>query len=243
MTVTRAALLGLLHLLLPAPCLGCGAVPAEARAWLGLCTRCRGLLRRPQAGCGRCGRPLAVAAEVCGRCLTRPPAFDRLVAAWRYEPPLEAVIRGLKFGRLDYLGRHLARGLAPLVAAQAEPLDGVVPVPLHWRRRLLRGYDQAVCIAAPLGRRLGAPLCRALRRPRATAPQASLSRAGRLANPHLAFRVRMGTRLAGKSLLLVDDVATTGATLGAAAAALKAAGAHRVVAVAAALTPEEPRSG
>lgn len=172
----------------------------------------------------------------CGRCRARPPAFARLLAGWSYEPPFDAVVRRLKFGRLDYLGGHLGRALAAELAGELVLGGGelVVPLPLHWRRRLARGFDQARAIAGPLAAALGLPLVPALRRRRATPPQSGLGRAERLANPQGAFAVRRPASVRGRDLLLVDDVATTGATLDAAARALRQAGAARVVAVVAA---------
>jgi ComF family protein len=232
-----------LHLLLPAPCLGCGA-PLPARVPpLPLCVPCRGALAPPRLpACAVCAAPLAAAAPpagfACGRCRTDPPAFDRLLAAWRYAPPLDAVIRALKFGRRGDLGAGLATGMAERLGGELERLAGgppevVVPVPLHWRRRLGRGYNQAERIARPLARRLGLPCTTALARRRATAPQTALGGAARRANPRGAFAplgafAASGPRLRGRRVLLVDDVATTGATLGRAASVLRQAGAPAV---------------
>jgi ComF family protein len=235
-----------LHLLLPAPCLGCGE-PLPARVPpLALCVPCRGALAPPRRpACAVCAAALEAAAPpagfACGRCRARPPAFDRLLAAWRYAPPLDAVIRALKFGRRGDLGAGLAAEMAERLGGELERLAGgppelVVPVPLHWRRRLGRGYNQAERIARPLARRLGLPFAAALARRRATAPQTALGGAARRANPRGAFAAA-AARVAGRRVLLVDDVATTGATLDAAAACLRAAGAAAVVAAAAALRP------
>ena len=267
------ALGGALGLVLPAACLGCGARLPEGLGDgpppLGLCLACRGRLARPAPGCAVCGEPIPAAvlaakeavggpgAEtmVCGGCRRRPPPFAALRAAWSYQGPLAAVVRGLKFRRLEYLGAHLARELAELVGGAGGPAAGwdlVVPVPLHWRRRWLRGYNQAERIARPLARLLGAPCAELLRRRRATRPQTGLARAARLSNPQGAFVLRRGRwplgaaraadrvwgRLAEGRVLLVDDVVTTGATLRAAAEVLRRSGAREVVAVAAARTPE-----
>jgi ComF family protein len=235
----------LLHALLPALCLGCDAPLPASRSRtgsaLGLCILCRARLRPlPAAGCAVCGRPLPAAGLPpdwrCGACRQEPPACDRLLALWSYEEPLAAVIQALKFRRLDYLGRHLgealAAGLGAEIAALADGGDGlVVPVPLHWRRRLQRGYDQAERIARPLAARLGLPLVPALRRTRATPPQSLLGKAARVANLRRAFRVPEPGRLRGLHVVLVDDVATTGATLEAAATVLKQAGAAAVTGV------------
>lgn len=239
----------LLHALLPAPCLGCGTPLPAARSsreiTLGLCRACRGRLRRvPPGGCAVCGLPLPGAdlppGWRCGACREDRPAFDRLFALWSYEEPFAAVIQAFKFRRLDYLGRHLGEALAERfageIAARGEPLDLVVPVPLHWRRRLGRGYNQAERIAGPLAARLGLPVALALRRIRSTPPQSLLGKAARSHNLRRAFRVPRSAQVRGLRLLLVDDVATSGATLDAAAAVLKKAGAREVVAVAAGRT-------
>lgn len=264
----RRLLGALQRLILPACCLSC-ARPLDAGAHpLGLCLACRGRLRGPAPGCAVCGTPIPAARMrelaggfACGRCRTQPPAFERLVVAWSYAGPLEAVIGGLKYRRLDYLGAHLARGLAarlttsgaetPAVPGEAREdgsgngpaeWDLVVPVPLHWWRRRVRGYNQAERIARPLAAEIGAPFRDLLRRSRSTRPQARLSRAERLRNPAGAFALRRGWRatrwVTGRRVLLVDDVVTTGATLSAAATVLKDAGAASVTAAAAARTPE-----
>lgn len=235
----------LVHALLPAPCLGCGRPLPAAGAPLGLCAACRAaLVPLPHEACAICSRPLpahALPANYrCGACRRSPPAFDRLLALWSYRPPLDAVVRGLKFGRLDYLGRHLATVLAQELGDRLAGFDRVVPVPLHWRRRLARGYNQAERIARPLAGRLGLPCVPALSRRRATPPQSLLGREDRLANLRRAFRVPHPERVRGLHLLLIDDVATTGATLDAAAAALKQAGATSVTALVAGRTPLEP---
>jgi ComF family protein len=235
----------LVHALLPAPCLSCGRPLPAAGAPLGLCDACRAALAPiSRECCAVCLRPLdahAVPADYrCGSCRQSPPSYDRLIALWSYRPPLDAVVRGLKFGRLDYLGRHLAAAMAAALGSRLAECDGIVPVPLHWRRRLARGYNQAERIARPLARQLGLPCVPALTRRRATPPQSLLGREERLANLRMAFRVPAPRRVRGLHILLVDDVATTGATLEAAAAALKKAGAVAVTALVAGRTPLEP---
>ncbi|MEP7011156.1 MAG: phosphoribosyltransferase family protein [Acidobacteriota bacterium] len=205
--------------LFPVACLGCGRQLA-GRESLHLCLGCRARLR-----------PALPIDPLVG------PAALRILSLWRYEPPLDAVILALKFRRLDYLGRHLALELASAFGGELAAADLVVPVPLHWTRRVARGFDQAERIAAPLAVRLGLPSARVLRRRRATAAQARLGRADRLANLAGAFRVDRASAVAGRRVLLVDDVTTTGATLEAAAYALRAAGAEEVFALTAARTP------
>jgi len=107
----------------------------------------------------------------------------------------------------------------------------VVPVPLHWWRELQRGYNQSEALAGGLARHLGLPVRKPLRRALATHRLAAMGSTERREVMRSAFRVRHYARLSGRTVLLVDDVLTTGATCGAAARALKQAGAARVVAI------------
>ncbi|HMB52382.1 MAG TPA: ComF family protein, partial [Thermoanaerobaculia bacterium] len=246
MNVTSRPLATLAHLLLPLPCLGCSAPLPRAATPLHLCLPCRGRLPRHRPGCPRCGTPFPDGrrgAEPCADCRRRAPAFHRFLAPWAFAPPLTHVLHQLKFRRRGDLGARIAAPLADWMAHFAPPLEPraevVCAVPLHPWRRWRRGYNQAERIARPLAVQLGLPYAAALRRRRATPPQTALSRERRRGNVDGAFAAtrRGGAGVAGRRVLLVDDVATTGATLDAAARALRAAGARRVVALAAARTP------
>lgn len=230
----------LLHALLPALCLDCGQPLPATGTTLGLCQACRGRLRPvTDRICAVCARSLdgnLPEGWCCAACRHHPPAFDRLLALWSYEAPLDAVVQALKFRRLDYLGRHLGEALAARWEEELAGVDVVVPVPLHWARRIARGYNQAERIASALARRLDRPLVAALGRGRATPPQTSLGRDERLVNLRKAFRVRRAVAIRKRHVLLVDDVATTGATIAAAAAVLKQEGAAEITAIVAGRT-------
>jgi len=237
----------LLTWVFPVFCLGCQRT-LDRPPPLGLCIFCRGRLKG-LAGprCPTCGAAIDTAGQAAGRrcepCRERPPAFERLFSAWSYEAPLDAVVRGLKFRRLDYLGPPLGQAVAERLGPALEGFDLVTPVPLHWRRQWRRGFNQAERIASGVARQRRSPLRRLLRRHRATAAQSGLPRPQRLLNPRHSFRRRRGCRVDGRSILLIDDVATTGATLDAAARCLREGGAKRVSAVTVGRTPTAAATG
>ncbi|VWB31873.1 ComF family protein [Burkholderia lata] len=179
--------------------------------------------RSARAGAGR------AAAYRCDACRAALPPFDATLALADYRAPLDGLARGLKFHRQLALGTEFAARLARLIddTPGAGGFDLVAPVPLSHRRLVARGYNQAWAIARPLARRLGVPADAALlARVADTAPQSRLDRHARRDNVMAAFAVAGG--VAGRHVALVDDVMTSGATLAAAAHALKAAGAARV---------------
>lgn len=231
MSITRDVGLQILAFLFPPVCLACGR--AEGNRSLRLCL------------CSRCHRKLEIFEGVA--IWSRPgraKALTGVLSHWSYEPPFEAVIHGLKFGRLEFLGIDLADSLHQMVREAKVEIDMVVPIPLHWHRRLARGYNQAEAIAGPLAQRLSLPVLKVLRRRRSTRPQARLERSAREANLRLAFAPIHAQRatIEGRRLLLVDDVITTGATLEAAALCLKSCGARSVLGLTAGRTPSRRSS-
>jgi ComF family protein len=187
--------------------------------------------------CAACDAPVALLAAFCGPCAATveraPPWRDRRVplAALLYEGAAAQAIVHMKYGGRPDLARPLAdilwRALEPHAAAFAACV--VVPVPLHAVRLAERGFNQSALIARGVAKRLGAPLhALALARVRDTPRQAVLERAARLTNVAGAFAVAKPAAMAGRHVLLVDDVCTTGATLDAARTALLDAGARRV---------------
>ena len=210
-----------------AQCAACGGPEAP------LCADCIATLEALGPACPRCAEPTGEHAVVCRRCVRTPLPLDASVAPWRFGGALASSIRRLKFTGASHIARTLAPLWAPVLAAAVAETDGVVvPIPLHWRRRFRRGYDHAwlLAIHACAAAGLAGPLP-ALRRVRATPAQSTLSAARRAANGRGAFAVRRPAQLAGRSVILVDDVVTTGATLAAAAAALRDAGAGRITAI------------
>jgi ComF family protein len=236
--LAREILAALLHLIFPTPCEACGA-PLDAARVSAFCGACwRALERMPAEGCARCGWPFpgsggaaGAAAPLCQRCRETEDSFEvaRALLRYRDEGIARAAILAAKHGGRTGLLRRLAALLAEEAPARLplEDWDGLVPVPLHWSRRLRRGYNQADALARGVARRHRLPLVRGLRRVRATPPQQG-DPAARRRNVQDAFAVCAVGRVAGRRLLLVDDVFTTGATLNACARALREAGAAAV---------------
>jgi len=179
--------------------------------------------------CFRCGLALPAPTAACGRCTRRMPAFDSSWPAFAYEGTLERLVHRFKFQRDLAAGRVLA-GLSArrLAAVGATRPQALVPVPLHWRRHLWRGFNQSRMLADDLSRLLDAiPVAPLLVRQRATPAQSGLPAASRGTNVRGAFCARRpGCRLG--HVALIDDVMTTGTTLDACARALKKAGIGRV---------------
>lgn len=207
--------------LLPQDCFLCAAPGGDSL----LCPACIGGLPYLSAErCPLCALPTPGAA-ICGACLKQPPHFDATQAVFRYEAPVDSLIQALKYGHrlasADFLGKALAR------AATAPRPDLILPVPLSRARLAQRGFNQAVEIARALSRALGVALeTRHVLRRHDTAPQASLPWKERAKNIRHAFECEID--LSGKTVLVVDDVMTTGATLDELARTLKARGAARV---------------
>lgn len=203
-----------------------------------LCPACRAdLPRLPPSRCPQCALPTPL-GERCGRCLREAPHFDRTLAAYAYDFPLDRLVQSFKYGHRLALGDWLGRQLADL--ARDLPADLIVPMPLHPHRLRKRGFNQALELSRPLHALRGIPLApRLCRRTRDTPAQAALPWRARVANVRGAFHCTAD--LSGKHLLLVDDVMTTGASLDECARTLKLHGAASVtlLVVARALPPGE----
>ncbi len=172
-------------------------------------------------------------AHLCGECLTEPPPFSRHRSAGVYDGVLRGLILVFKYGRVQALGGLLADFMCRAPALESddifEGVDYVVPVPLHRRRRRRRGFNQALVLGRELAKRKELPvLARGLVRVKDAPPQASLDARERGRNIRGAFRPAKGRRLKGKTVLLVDDVYTTGATVRECSLALLKAGAAEV---------------
>jgi ComF family protein len=196
---------------LPPRCAGCGLVVSDVHSFCADCWKQVEFLG--EGGCKTCGIPLgATDIDVCAACLARPPRIARTRAAVAYDELSRSVAIRLKYGRKVAAAKTMARYMLPLVG------DGgierlLVPVPLHWIRLWWRGFNQSALVAHELSKHLGFssdPFV--LRRIRRTPPLKGMSALQRRKAVAGAFGVRDKAAIAGKTIILIDDVLTTGST-------------------------------
>jgi ComF family protein len=229
----RALPTALFNLVFPDDCRVCNK-PLKNFSRIPVCPAC---LHAPKPFlaehfCSDCGTPFLNSAplDADGRCLlcrSGLSGYDAVYTYGEYEGVLRSLIHVFKYGGV----MPLASRFGPLLSRslpREQQFDVIVAMPLHWRKKLLRGFNQSELLARSVSRRTGIPIVNALRRRKGTAPQAGLTRAQRRTNVAGAFEVRKRDLVNGRHVLLIDDVFTTGATAGACSAVLKRAGAKRV---------------
>ena len=228
---------GLVQLVFPNTCLICEEAESDlGRFRHGLCSDChRAVSTDSRQYCPRCGLtvgPHSDVADGCAGCRNESLGFEAVIRLGPYETRLrEAVIR-MKSESGTILAEMMGRVFFEAAGdrLRAARSDCVVPVPLHWRREWHRGHNQSTAIGEGLASGLGIALDRkCLRRVRHTPQQLQPSATARRENVRGAFRIRRGSNLDGKRILLVDDVMTTGSTAGEAARTLRQAGAKAVI--------------
>ncbi len=226
----------MLHLLFPRTCVCCGR-DLSYLATSYLCADCTAQLVHPgPLFCLRCGVNLPSGGAHCYACRgSKAKQYKcRLIrSAWVFNAPSRALVHGLKYAFEDYLARDMGLQMARNFSRYPElaAAEVAVAVPLFPARQRSRGYNQSEQLARHFSYHTGMPLAAdGLVRTRDTVSQTTLGRTARLANMHGAFACTHPERVKGKVVLLIDDVATTGATLEGCAVALKAAGAKRVFA-------------
>jgi ComF family protein len=213
--------------IMPRRCVFCGTRCHDDEPLV--CTGCYGDLPWNDLCCRRCAQPIGSAQPQdvdCADCQVDPPPVQAMVAPLVYTFPVDAAIKAMKFHRkLFYapvFGEVLVRAFGRLPAG----IDAILPVPLHWRRHAMRGYNQARELCKPLLRQTGLPLVTNIVRQRPTVYQSGLDARARRRNLRRAFSVR--GNLVGQHVLIVDDVITSGATCHALARTLLQAGVDKV---------------
>ena len=228
----RGALRLALDLALPPLCPSCREPLGDG---VGLCAACWSKLSFIEPPyCARLGIPFLYdpgPGLLSMEAIANPPAYDRARAAVRYDDVARALVVSYKYSdRMDLaplMGRWMARAGTELLA----DADALIPVPLHWRRLWARRFNQSAALAGAIAAASGVPVLHsALKRVRATAQQVGLSKAERADNVQGAFRVPAEEKanVAGRRLVLIDDVLTSGATVDTCARALLRAGAAHV---------------
>lgn len=210
---------------LPARCPGCGTIVETLD---GFCVDCWQQVEWLGQGCASCGLPLeATDIETCGRCMTKPPRIARTRAAMAYGDIARGIVLKLKYSRKVALSRTMARYMAPMLDAADDAL--LVPVPLHRARLWQRGFNQSTLVARQLAKTTGREARNdLLRRQRRTRPLKGMGASQRRREVARAFAVARPEAVAGREIVLVDDVLTTGSTAEACARTLLQAGAARV---------------
>lgn len=222
-------------LVLPHRCLLCGQTGVNSS----VCAPCHRDLPWTDHACRRCALPLPDTADFCGHCVAKPPSFDHCWTPFRYASPVDRLIGQFKNQRQLRAGRLLTTlflDAFPRTSDTSALPELVAPVPLHWRRQLQRGFNQAAFVAENLARELQLPLIPIAKRHFATPKQQQLKRKQRLQNLRDVFLVN-APAVADRHVVIVDDVITTGATAEALSRQLKEAGARRVDVWALARTP------
>ncbi len=228
---------GITQLIFPNTCLICDVAEVDCSKFRhGLCSNClQDVSPNGDLACPRCAMTVGPHTDVsrgCSVCRGVSLGFDRAIRLGPYEGRLRDAVLRIKSGSGEGLAEILGRVLWERVSERLTTtrFDIVVPVPLHWRRRLARGYNQSAALGKELAVGLGVEFApNLLMRVRHTPQQIQPSAAARKENVRGAFRIKRHASLADRAVLLVDDVLTTGSTAGEAARTLREAGARQVI--------------
>ncbi|MEA2102248.1 MAG: ComF family protein, partial [Thermodesulfobacteriota bacterium] len=209
--------------ILPSSCLVCGSGENVVN---GLCQTCRGQLRSlGDQVCEICGVPLPMGG-VCLGCQQDPPPYDRMLSAAGYEGIIRDIILAFKYHRTTIFKGVLGRMLSDLFFRINQPIDILTFVPMNYKRQVSRGYNQSALLARELSRHTGVQVGYDLiKKTRVTPPQEALGALQRKENLKGAFEVK---KMKGQSIMIVDDVITTGATAREISGAFRKAGARKV---------------
>jgi len=212
---------------MPNACVFCGVKRGLDES--SVCPPCHNDLPWNERACRQCANPLVAdppADVVCAACQQAPPPFACTYAPLLYEFPVDAAIKAMKFRRKLHYVPAFVDILAYAMHTLPDDIDVLLPVPLHWRRQAIRGFNQARELANAVSNRTGIPVLRNVVRSRATPYQSGLTGAHRQRNLRGAFAVRGDVRM--RHVLIIDDVVTTGETCRQLAVTLHNAGVNEV---------------
>lgn len=220
-------------LMVPHYCILCDQSCPAGTSNIDLCAGCHeDLPTLPAIHCNICALPLSASeTSNCGDCLKKPPSFNKLVAGWLYQHPVDELISQFKYQHKPSHGKVLATLLALDIKLHYghQPLPQLlIPTPLHWRRRWQRGFNQSELLARPLSKQLDIPISRSLIRQLHTPKQQGQSAQQRKQSLRYAFKVKQKSALQGLTVAIIDDVVTTTATAEAMSRCLLKAGAAEV---------------
>lgn len=229
----KEQLLNLRDICFPMCCCSCGEMVDSE----GLCPKCWKRIKWvSDPRCRICGVPFELdISSLCPQCISKPPHFDQAISVFEYDDFSKTMILKFKHGDATYMGKLLAVWMHRVAAGLTADL--IIPVPIHFLKRLKRRYNQTELLAMELERLCGVPQePRILEKEKQTSPQEGLTRSTRLRNIKGSFGVNPGYArlLVGKKVILVDDVLTTGATVNECARILKKHGAEKVMVLTAA---------
>ena len=215
---------------IPQYCQLCGETSHRA-----ICNECEYSLPLITESCITCDLPMRCSGSLCQECITTPPSFSRLYASAIYQAPHAKLISQIKQNRAFQWIRVFTEPLVKRIKNEELSIDALVPVPMFWLKRLTRGYNQAEVIAQVLSKDLHIPVVHVIKKHKHTATQHLLNRKERMKNLSDAFSCK---NVEGKSLAIVDDVVTTGATVELLSRLLIAQGAKHVFVMSLARTPK-----
>lgn len=214
----------LMDLIFPQECMVCNS---SIEIEYGICSKCRStMVPSPKPSCDICGIPIGTAGT-CINCLNTPPAYDRIVTAYKYEGIIKDIIHLFKYRGKTTFKKFLGSVIHEIIIKENISPDIITFIPMHWTRLISRGYNHSALIAketAKLSGKIKADF-NILRKLKKTAPQTGLTSDKRKSNIKGSFAAR---NVKGLKVLVIDDVITTGATAGAVAGVLKKAGADSV---------------
>ena len=213
--------------LMPKRCVFCGVDCENEERFI--CIGCADDLPRIDHACPRCAQPSSTPLRsgiTCADCQIRPPPFVTARAPFLYEFPIDAAIKAMKFRRKLFYVPAFGALLENALAELSPDIDALLPVPLHWQRHAIRGFNQARELCKPLRKSMGLPILEAVVRSRPTPYQSGLNAKQRRRNLRRVFEVR--SAIHATHVLIVDDVITTGETCRELARVLLRAGVDKV---------------